>query len=50
MEPFVIAVLAVIAFSVLLRIRHTYRKARKGDRAEEIQAKLAALRKKRDEE
>ncbi|WP_179232698.1 hypothetical protein [Paenibacillus rigui] len=50
MEPFVIAVLAVIVVSVLMRIRMTYRRARKEDRTEEIQSRLAALRKKRDEE
>lgn len=50
MEPFVIVVLAVVGVSVMLRIRTTYRKARSEDRSEQIQSRLAALRKKKDEE
>lgn len=50
MDPVIIAILGVIAIVVLFRLRMTYRKARDTDKSEEIQRKLAELRRKREEE
>jgi Flp pilus assembly protein TadB len=49
MEPYII-ILALIALLTLFRLRMTFRRARKFDRTNEIQTKLADLRKKRDED
>ncbi|MFE5323975.1 hypothetical protein ACFQ88_35395 [Paenibacillus sp. NPDC056579] len=49
-DPVIIAILGVIAIVVLFRLRMTYRKARDTDKSEEIQRKLAELRRKREEE
>ncbi len=50
MDPVVQIVLALIAITVFYRIRLAFRKAKMGNKAERINAKLAELRKKRDEE
>ncbi|MCZ8517501.1 hypothetical protein O9H85_35220 [Paenibacillus filicis] len=50
MDSFIWLILIVILLTVFLRLRSTYRKTRRMNRAEEIGQKLAELRKKRDEE
>ncbi|MEX2460127.1 MAG: hypothetical protein WD469_02290 [Paenibacillaceae bacterium] len=50
MDPVVQIALVLIGLMVFLRIRHSIRKSRMGDKAERISAKLEELRKKRDEE
>jgi hypothetical protein len=50
MDPVVQLALILIGVSVILRIRHIFRKSRMKDKSEYINAKLAELRKKRDEE
>jgi cell division protein FtsL len=48
-SPFII-ILAIIVVLALIRLRSTYVKTKKFDRSEEIQQKLAELKRKRDEE
>ncbi|CAG7647120.1 hypothetical protein PAECIP111802_03896 [Paenibacillus allorhizosphaerae] len=50
MDTLVTAVLIVIALIALLRLRRTFRRSSQQDRGDEIQRKLAELRKKRDED
>jgi hypothetical protein len=50
MDPIVKLALVLIALSVILRIRHIFRKSRMKDKSESIKVKLEELRKKRDEE
>ncbi|MCR8629917.1 hypothetical protein [Paenibacillus radicis (ex Xue et al. 2023)] len=47
MSPFII-ILAVILILAVLRLRSTYLKTKKFDRSDEIQQRLAELKKKRD--
>ncbi|WP_155699954.1 hypothetical protein [Paenibacillus psychroresistens] len=50
MDPVVKVVIAIIGLSVFMRLRHSFRKSRMGDKAERINTKLEELRRKRDEE
>ncbi|WP_186445892.1 hypothetical protein [Paenibacillus cremeus] len=50
MDPLILTVLVAVVLIALLRLRWTFRKSRKPDRGEQIQRKLAELRKKRDED
>lgn len=50
MDPILIMLFIAILLIALLRLRMTYRRSRKMNREEEIRAKLAELRKRRDEE
>ncbi|MCS7460261.1 hypothetical protein N0M98_08910 [Paenibacillus doosanensis] len=50
MDSFLIIVLAAVAAGVLLRVRSTYKKIKRADKSEEIQRKLAELRRRREEE
>lgn len=49
MDPVIVVVIGVICIVVLLRLRMTYRRARRKDKADAIQRKLAELRRKREE-
>lgn len=50
MDTLVVTVLIVVVLLALLRLRWTFRQSTRSDRGEEIQRKLAELRKKRDED
>lgn len=51
MDAYVILLLACAAVFLVFRLRQSFRKTRERiDKTEEIQRKLAALRKKRDED
>ena len=50
MDALVVAVLIIVVLLALLRLRRTFRHSMQRDRGDEIQRKLAELRKKRDEE
>jgi hypothetical protein len=51
MDTYVIVLLACIAIFFVFRLRQSFRKTRgRADKTEEIERKLAQLRKKRDED
>jgi hypothetical protein len=51
LDSYVILILAAVAVFLVVRLRQSFRKTRgQMDKTEEIQKKLAQLRKKRDEE
>jgi hypothetical protein len=50
MDPVIVIVMVIIVLFVLLRLRSTFRRAKRFDRTDEIQNKLEELRKKRDED
>jgi hypothetical protein len=50
MDPVVKFALVLIGLSIILRIRHIFRKTRMKDKRQYIHTKLEELRKKRDEE
>jgi hypothetical protein len=50
MDPVVQLAIVLIVLTIIFRIRYTIRKSRLRNKGEQINAKLEALRKKRDEE
>ncbi|WP_187274314.1 hypothetical protein [Paenibacillus sp. N3.4] len=51
MDSYLLILFAAVAIFLVLRLRHSFRRTRGSvDKTEEIQKKLIALRKKRDEE
>ncbi|WP_282940707.1 hypothetical protein [Paenibacillus sp. RC67] len=50
MDPVILMMVVIIVLFALMRLRSTFRKTRQTDESEQIQRKLAELRRRKEEE